>query len=118
MSNAMRQALPWSPRVLGLLASAFIGLFALDAFSQTTGFLASLPDFFIHLIPALLLLGTVIAAWRRESLGALVFLSLAIFYAANTLHRPDWILAISGPLALVGAIYGLVWWLRRSGKLT
>ena len=117
MSNSIRRVLPWSPRVLGLLATLFVAAFALNAFSAGKGFWASLPDFFIHLIPAFLLLATVIAAWSRESFGGLVFLSLAAFYAASTMRRPDWILVISGPLTLVGAAYLLVWWSRRSGKL-
>ncbi len=88
----------WSPRILGILVAFYIGLFAFD--SVADGALALL----IHLIPALVLLSVVALAWRRQWVGAAFFLVLALLYAGSSLNRMDWILAISGPLALVGPL--------------
>ena len=75
------------------------GLFALDAFGE------GIPALLLHLAPAILLLLVVALSWRWPWVGAVVFLALAAFYALNTLHRPDWILAISGPLSVVGVLF-------------
>ena len=59
----------WAPRALGVLVSA-LALFALDAFAGGRG-PAALPEFFIHLVPALILLAVVAASWRHPWVGAL-----------------------------------------------
>lgn len=109
MTDRTRTILRWAPRVFGILATLFIGMFALDAFSENRGFWRALPDFFMHLIPAFALLATVVAAWRKPKFGALIFLGFAAVYAASSITHPNWILAISGPLALVGTLYLLSW---------
>ena len=65
MTMTVGRLLLWSPRILGIVVSLFIGLFALDAFSQGRPFIEALPDFVIHLIPAFVLLALVGASWRR-----------------------------------------------------
>ena len=109
MTDRTRSILRWAPRVVGILATLFIGMFALDAFSESKGFLRALPEFFMHLIPAFALLATVLAAWQKPKFGALIFLGFAAIYAASAITHPSWILAISGPLALVGTLYLLSW---------
>ena len=104
----------WSPRILGILVSVFVGVFALDAFSAAKPILEVLPDFFIHLIPALTLLALVIVSWRREWIGGLAFIGLAAMYGATVGRgHPDWVLAISGPLLIVGALFLWSWQHRR-----
>jgi hypothetical protein len=103
----------WSPRILGILVSMFIGMFALDAFSEGKPFLQSLPGFLIHLIPALVALGFVVVSFRRPWIGAVAFIGLAVLYAATmSKGRVDWMLVISGPLLMVGVLF-LLSWLRR-----
>ena len=99
----------WVPRVLGILAGLFLGLFALDAFSEGKPLVQTLPDFIIHLAPAAVLFAVVALAWRRAWIGAAAFLGLALAYAASNLSRPDWILTISGPLVIVGALFLWSW---------
>ena len=103
----------WAPRVAGIVISLFLSLFALDAFGQAKGVIASLPGFALHLIPAFLVLAIVVLAWRRPLWGAVAFLALATLYAAATLRRPDWILAIGGPLAIAGLLYLASWFATR-----
>jgi hypothetical protein len=99
----------WIPRVLGILTGLFLGLFALDAFSEGKPLALSLPDFIIHVAPAAVLLAVVALAWRWAWVGAAAFLGLALAYAASNMSQPDWILTISGPLAIVGALFFWSW---------
>jgi hypothetical protein len=104
----------WSPRVAGVLVSLFIGMFALDAFSEGKPFFQALPDFLIHVIPALVLLVIVGASFRWPWIGAIAFIGLAALYAVTMSNgRLDWIVTISGPLLVVGALF--VWsWFRHN----
>ncbi len=105
----------WSPRVLGILVSLFVGLFALDAFSQGKPFVQAIPDFLIHLVPAIVLLALVGVSWRWEWIGGVAFLALALGYATTMARgHVDWMLAISGPLAVVGALFLMSWVHRRA----
>jgi hypothetical protein len=106
MATASGRLLLWSPRVLGILVSAFIGMFALDAFSGGKPILQALPDFIVHLIPAFVLLGLVVVSFRQPWIGAVAFIGLAVAYAVTmSKGRLDWMLAISGPLLVVGALF-------------
>jgi hypothetical protein len=110
MATTSGRLLMWSPRILGILVSLFIGMFALDAFSQGKSLFEAIPDFVIHLIPAFILLVLVGASWRREWIGGLAFVALAVVYA-TTMARGhlDWMLVISGPLMIVGALFLWSW---------
>jgi len=100
----------WSPRILGILVSLFIGMFALDAFSEGKPFFQAIADFGIHLIPAFVLLTLVAASFRWEWIGAVAFIGLAIVYAMKMSQgRLDWMLLISGPLAIVGVLFLWSW---------
>jgi hypothetical protein len=93
-------------RLLGVLVSLFIGMFALDAFSEGKPLLAAIPGFFIHLIPTFVLLGVVVASIRWPLVGAAGFIGLASYYTvAMSRGRLDWILAIPGPMFVVGALF-------------
>jgi hypothetical protein len=89
----------WSPRILGILVSGFVAIFALDAVGRG--------EFLVHLIPSILLLGLVVAAWRRPWIGAFGFIALAVGYAVAAHRHLDWIMAISGPLLVVGTLFAL-----------
>jgi hypothetical protein len=110
MATTSGRLLLWSPRILGIAVSLFVGLFALDAFSQGRPFVEAIPDFVIHLIPTFLLLALVGASWRREWIGGVTFIGLAVMYATTMARgRLDWMLLIAGPLALVGALFVWSW---------
>jgi len=96
----------WAPRMLGLLVSLFVGLFALDAFSRSTS-VHALPDLAVHLAPMLVLLAVVAVSWRWPWVGGVVFTSLAAVYAYVARTHLDWVFAISGPLLIVGLLF--VW---------
>ena len=115
MTTTSDRLLVWSPRILGILVSLFIAVFALDVFSEGKPFLRALVDFTVHLVPAFILLGLVIASFRHPWIGAVAFIGLAIVYALTmSKGRIDWMLAISGPLLAVGVLF-LCSWLLRGG---
>jgi len=96
----------WAPRVLGIAVTFFVAMFALDAFDG--GPLSkTVPAFAIHLIPAAIVGLVAAGAWRHPWIGAAGFAALAGAYAMSVPERPDWILAISGPLGLTAALFVL-----------
>jgi hypothetical protein len=100
----------WSPRILGILVSLFIGMFALHAFREGQPFLEALDDFVIHLIPAFVLLALVAVSFRWTWIGGVAFTGLAIAYVLTMSRgRLDWMLVISGPLAIVGVLFLWSW---------
>jgi hypothetical protein len=110
MTSIDGRVLLWIPRILGIAVALFVGMFALDAFSEGRPFVQALGDFLVHLLPCALLLGLVAASWHRPWIGALAFAGLAVLYAlAVGSQRIDWTVAISGPLMIVGALYFWSW---------
>jgi hypothetical protein len=106
----MRQLLLlWSPRILGLALGAFLTLFAFDGFQQGKPFGAAFAEFAIHLIAPAVVVAIVVLSWRRAWLGGIGFVLLATLYAVSAWSRPDWILAISGPLLAIGVLFLLSW---------
>ena len=109
----------WSPRILGILASIFIGMFALDAFGTAGPMREAFPDFLVHLIPAATVLALVIVSWRWEWIGGLAFAGLAISYSLIVgREHADWALVISGPLLILGGLYFWSWQHRRLTRTT
>ena len=86
MTTTSVRWLLWMPRVLGILAGLFLGLFALDAFSEGKPLAQALPDFIIHLVPGAVLFAVVALAWRWPWVGAAAFLGLALAYAASNIE--------------------------------
>ena len=92
-----------------------MALFALDAFNGKP-LSEALPDFVIHLVPAAIVGLAVVIAWRYPLAGAIGFGGLAIGYALMVPNRPDWILSISGPLALVAVMFAISGAISRSPR--
>jgi hypothetical protein len=103
----------WSPRILGILVSLFIGMFALDTFGEGKPIFPALVDFVVHLVPAFVLLALVVAPFQWEWIGGVAFIGLAVMYAVTmSKGRLDWMLTISGPLIVVGALFLWSWYHR------
>jgi hypothetical protein len=107
----------WAPRIVGFGLAFFLSLFALDAFSEARGIVGTVVAFAMGLLPAAIVLLTVIVGWKRDGIAALTFAALTIFYAATTIERPLWVVIIAGPLALVAALFFLSWRLKRRQSL-
>jgi hypothetical protein len=117
MRIQLQTAVLWAPRLLGIAATLFIGLFALDAFGEGRTASEAIPDFVIHLLPALLLLAIVVVSWTYPWVGGVVFIALAVAYAASVGGRPDWTAVISGPLLIVGVLFLVSWWHGRGLRI-
>lgn len=103
-------AVLWVARALAFGMCAFLALFALDAWSPDKPIARAAADILIHLTPAALVLGVILASWHREWIGGFAFIALAIAYAAMVRFRLDWVVAISGPLLTIGLLYLWSWW--------
>jgi hypothetical protein len=113
MTAISGRVLFWTPRVLGIAFAIFLSMFALDVFSEGYSFWQTLGALMIHLVPTAIIVAVLVVAWRWEWIGAVLFAAAALFYLVTTLKHPDWILAISGPLFLIAALF-LVNWFKRA----
>lgn len=109
MTTSSRPVLRWAPRILGVLVSLFLSLFALDAFVPGAPLRQTIPAFLIHLAPMAALLVVVALSWRRPWLGAVVFGASALAYAWVARAHADWVAVVAGPLLAVGALFLWSW---------
>jgi hypothetical protein len=114
MNSGSRKLLYWTPRILGILFALFTSLFALDVFEEGYGFWETVLALLMHLIPTFIILIALFTAWRREWIGALLFIALGVFYIVWSWAEIPWMayLLISGPLFLIGALFLLDWFFR------
>ena len=106
----------WLPRILCILAIAFVSLFALDAFSSELSFWQQMGAFLMHLIPSFILLALLILAWKKELIGGIIFmliglgLSPVVFSHNYRMNHSIFmslgiILTITIPFAIVGLLF-------------
>ena len=106
----------WAARILGIGICAFLTLFALDAWDPAKRGTERAAEFLLHLLPSILILTVLALSWRRQWLGGLAFVALAIGYAVMARFRLDWVVVISGPLLAAGMLF--LWsWLRDSSQI-
>ncbi len=113
MTRPAERVVLWAPRVLCIVYAVFIGRFALDVLDGERGFWETIPALLMHLIPAAFVVVVLIVSWRKEWMGGVVFVFAGLYYAFRTLNHLDWILAISGPMVVIGALFLLSWSQRR-----
>jgi hypothetical protein len=89
----------------------FLSLFALDVFQEGYGILDTIVALLMHLIPAGIIVIILAFSWRKEWVGALLFIALSIFYPIWAWGRFPFItyLSISGPLFIIGILLALNW---------
>ena len=103
----------WTPRVLTILFTCFISLFALDVFVEGRPWTEILAALLIHLIPCYLLILVLVLAWRRPWIGAAACTVLAAAYAAMAWRHLTWILFIALPLLGIAALFWFSWRVQR-----
>jgi hypothetical protein len=99
------KVLLWTPRILALLFSIFIGLFATDVFAEEPNFFMALLGFLIQTIPALLLIGATAVAWAWPKYGGIIFITLAVISVFVFRLSGVGIAIISGPSFFIGLIF-------------
>ncbi len=82
----------------------FISLFALDVFDAHTPFIKALAGFFIHLIPAYLLIIILVIAWKKELFGGMLYILMGIVFLFIIRFNLQ-TLIISAPPFLIGALF-------------
>jgi hypothetical protein len=113
MNKPTKQILYWTPRIAGILFVLFLSLFALDIFELKLGFWGTILGLFMHLIPSIVLTIAIAFAWRREWVGAVLFIGWAVFYIVR-FQGFDWIAyAMIAGIPLVIGILFLVDWIYR-----
>lgn len=116
MRTLPRDPVFWAPRLLCVLFTAFISLFALDVFEGHQSIWQTTVALLIHLIPSAVLLALLAVAWRWEWLGAVAFPVLGMLYITIAWGRFPLLtyVIIAGPLFLAGGLF-LVNWRRNLG---
>ena len=96
----------WTPRIIGIIFTVFISIFALDVFEEYK-FPEVLVALFIHLVPTYLVIGALLVAWKWEKIGGILFLGLGLFYIIMSWGRFPGMtyLIISGPVVLMGILF-------------
>lgn len=69
--------LPIIPRILSILAIAFVSLFALDSFDHGS-ISEQIQAFLIHMIPSFILMIILAIAWKRELIGGILYIIIGI----------------------------------------
>ncbi|MBN2454655.1 hypothetical protein JXB11_03860 [Candidatus Woesearchaeota archaeon] len=107
--KSTNKLLYWTPRVLGIAMVLFISLFALDVFGQGVGVWMTLAALLIHLVPTYLLVIALLVAWKREKIGAIIYLLLALGYIILSGGRQHFTayLFITVPLLITGVLFAL-----------
>src|SRR5689334_22748807 len=97
----------WLPRLLAILFTLFLVIFAFDVFDGKHSVLEMIGGFLIHLTPNYLLLISLLIAWKHEKIGGLIFLIIATFFTLffkTYLYWPVF-LTISFPVLLIGLLF-------------
>lgn len=116
MNKLTYQLFYWSPRVLAVLFALFLSLFATDVFNETGGFFSIAAAFIIHLIPTFIILIVLLISWKREWIGAFIYMFLGFYYIFTAIDKFNYttLAVISGPLFLMSALFFIGWFVRKN----
>lgn len=115
MSRSNSHLLYWYPRILSIIFALFLSLFTLNVFQEYLGIRATVIALLLHLIPAAAVALALLFAWLWEWIGTIFYTLAAVVYAFKVAPKhPDWVLAISGPLLVMAALFLVAWIGRRA----
>ncbi len=118
----------WLPRVICIIAILFISLFAADSFAPGQTILHQLGAFFMHLIPSFLLIALLIAAWKWEYVGGIIFVIIGLglspfIFMLNYNRNHSFgtslgiILMITFPFVIVGILFIISYFMKKKSNL-
>jgi hypothetical protein len=115
MNTKLKSTIYWAPRVLTILLAIFLMLFSLDEFDGQKTFWQLALALLMHNLPSIFLLMVLIFTWRKEWIGAIIYIILGLLYLVTNLGRMHWsaFALITGPLVLVGLLFLLAWFKAR-----
>lgn len=97
----------WSPRILSMLVILFMIMFSFDVFSGNSPVGMKLLGFLMHNIPAVILTGVLLIAWKWEVAGGILFILAAIagtIFFGSFEGNPG-SLIILAPLCIAGILF-------------
>ena len=101
----MKKFFYWTPRILSIAMACFISIFAFDVFEENNTAWETAVALFIHLLPTFVAVVIIIVAWKKEQIGGWLFIALGVTIMFLGRFQLVTILAVSFPLALVGAMF-------------
>ena len=119
----------WTPRILCILAILFLEMFAIDSFDSRYTIGEMLLAFLMHSIPAIVLTGFLILAWKKELIGGIIFILIGagftpfIFMHNYAMNQSVWIslsivLMLNIPFILIGWFFIISNKLKRNASKT
>jgi hypothetical protein len=121
VSGRLAAILYRTPRMAGVLFTLSLAVFALDVFEEGGGFWHILSGFAIHALPAVLMAALLALAWRREWIGFLAFLAVAVTFFVLFGHPPRQmgiLLVFSAPMAAIAMLFLANWVWRDALRLS
>ncbi len=121
MEKNISKSLYWAPRVLSMIFICFLTLMSLDVFDLELNLWQTVMAFFMHSIPALILLIILIISWKHEIIGGVGFILAGLVYIALLMRNPfewymlSWAIQIAGVAFLTGILF-LVGWFKKIHK--
>jgi hypothetical protein len=123
-SSRLASTITWAARILGILAIAFISLFALDVFSEGVGLGQKIVAFLLHMIPSFVLIIALIIAWKHELVGGILITLIGLasstyVYSLNFGRSHSVSIGlqtaamISAPFVVVGLLFIISYFLHR-----
>lgn len=109
MTDASRRALGWAPRLLGIAFALFVSLFALDVFSAGLGLWDTLVALTMHLAPTFAIVIALMAAWRYEWLGVMLFPAVGILFLYIA-RGPAARVVFAGIPFTIALLFLMSWW--------
>jgi hypothetical protein len=120
MENKVSKFVYWTPRIASIIFIAFLALMSLDIFGNGYSFWQTILGLFMHNIPALILLIILIISWKREIVGAIVFIFAGLLYIYFAFNRGNswevaltWSIQISGVAFVIGGFFIANWVKKR-----
>lgn len=116
MKEKINKSIYWTPRILGIIFILFLMIFSLDIFQPGLTAWQIAVGLFMHNIPTLLLLLSLIISWRYEIVGGVAFILAGLVYVLLLAMNPKfewfmlfWSAIIAGQAFLVGILFIINW---------
>lgn len=117
MRPFIHKTINWLPRILGVLFSVFLGLFATDVFNEAYKIRQAIGAFIIHLLPSIFLFTFTLIGWRWPRWGAFLFTVTGVTFLTY-FHNPWQIdLILVAPQFLVAILFGISFLLKNKNKI-
>lgn len=102
--NKIIKLLFWAPRILAIIFTLFLTLFAFDVFDTGEPWYVQAVGFLMHLVPNIIIVFVLVVTWRREMIGGFAFLFL--YLAGVLLVRAEMTgLILFSPVILIGVLF-------------